>query len=341
VVELIPVTGLPEIVEGDDLAALIAEAVELADSDVVVIAQKVVSKAEGALVALAPGEDVATARRRLAAEEARRVVVDAPWVLIVETRHGLVCANAGLDASNVAEGYLARLPDDPDASAARLRAGLAERAGVDVGVVVTDTFGRPWRTGQTEVAIGSSGIAVLRDEASDRSGRALTVTEPAVADALAASADLVRRKDDGVPVVIVRGAQVDRDDDATAADLRRPAALDLFPRGRGMLAAALASEPAAPAGPPPPGALEVPLRAAARAGGDAVAITQVGDGGPVTVRLSGAGRDGAVRAGAAAAALVAACLDVGMAAAWRPAGPDEAGHAVVVAGAEPAPRLPR
>ncbi len=328
--------GLPEIVEGDDLAAMIAAAADLVDGDVVVIAQKVVSKAEGALVALAPGEDVATARRRLAKDEARRVVADAPWALIVETRHGLVCANAGIDASNVAQGFLARLPDDPDASAARLRAGLAERVGVDVGVVVTDTFGRPWRTGQTEVAIGSCGIAVLRAESSDRSGRALTVTEPAVADALAAAADLVRRKDDGVPVVIVRGAQVDRDETATAADLRRPAVLDLFPRGRGMLAAALAAEPTTPNGPPPSGAMEVPLRAAARAGGEAVAIAQTDDGGPVTVRLTGAGHDGSVRAGAAAAALVAACLDVGMVAVWRPAAGDEAGDVVVTAGAEPA-----
>jgi coenzyme F420-0:L-glutamate ligase/coenzyme F420-1:gamma-L-glutamate ligase len=231
VLTIVPVEGLPEVCEGDDLAALIAAATTLVDGDVVVVAQKVVSKAEGAFAEPAPGEDREAARRRLARREAARIVAEAPWTLIVETAHGFVCANAGIDASNVLGERLTLLPVDPDASARRLREGLRARTGRTVAVVVGDTFGRPWRLGQTDVAIGLAGIAPLRVERVDRDGRPLTVTAIAVVDAVAAAADLVRRKAGGVPVVVVRGLDYDVDDDATARDLVRPAADDLFPRG--------------------------------------------------------------------------------------------------------------
>lgn len=238
---LLPVRGLPEVRAGDDLAEVIASAVALADGDVVVVAQKVVSKAEGAVVTVGDGEDVEAVRARLTRELADRVVVDAPGVLVVRTHHGLVCANAGIDASNAAPGRLVLLPDDPDASAHRIRRRLGAVTGARVAVVVTDTFGRAWRHGQTDIAIGSAGIAPIRDERSpvDRAGRRLDVTEVAVVDEIAAAADLVRRKAEGVPVVVVRGLDWDPDDRGGARDLVRDAATDLFPRGRGALAAAL------------------------------------------------------------------------------------------------------
>ena len=237
---VIPVEGLPEVRLGDDLAELILAATELRDGDVVVVAQKVVSKSEGALVDLVEGEAADAARRRVALEEAAEVVAESPGVLIVRTRHGFVCANAGVDASNVEEGTLSLLPTDPDTSAAALRAGLCER-GADVAVIVADTFGRPWRVGQTDVAIGVAGLQPLRNEAGnlDRNGIPLKVTEPAVADALAAAADLTRGKADGVPVVVIRGFDYQHAEHASARDLVRGRGEDLFARGRGMLAAAL------------------------------------------------------------------------------------------------------
>jgi coenzyme F420-0:L-glutamate ligase len=242
VLTVLPVRGLPEVAVGDDLAALILGVADLADGDVLVVSQKVVSKAEGALVELAPGEDIARARRRLARHEATRVVAESPWVLVVETAHGFVCANAGIDASNVAHGYLALLPPDPDASARRLRGAIRERCGAEVAVVIADTFGRPWRLGQTDVAIGIAGMRALRDERGgrDRQGRILDVTEAAVADEVAAAADLVRGKADGIPAAIVRGLAWERDEAATARDLIRPADEDMFRAGRGGLSGALA-----------------------------------------------------------------------------------------------------
>ncbi len=249
-VELLPVAGLPEVTAGADLAALIAAAAELRDGDVVVVAQKIVSKAEGAFVEPAPGEDRDAARRRVAYEQAVRVVADTPHALIVETAHGLVCANAGVDASNVPGGRLCLLPADPDASARRLRDDLRARTGADVAVVVADSFGRPWRVGQTDVAIGVAGLAPLRDERGgvDREGTTLTVTEVAIADQLAAAADLVRRKADGIPAVVVRGVRYTADEDANARRLVRTPDLDLFPRGRGMLVSALLDAPEPSAG---------------------------------------------------------------------------------------------
>ncbi len=245
------VDGLPEVRPGDDLAALIAARATLADGDVVAVAQKVVSKAEGALADPRPGESRQAARRRLARAHAERVVVDTPWVLITRTRHGLVCANGGIDASNVGDGALVLLPDDPDASARRLRAGLAEATGTDVAVVITDTFGRPWRRGQTDVAIGLAGMAALDDErgGSDRDGGALEVTEVALADEVAAASDLVRRKASGTPVVLLRGLARPSGESGAGA-LVRPPDEDLFAHGRGRLAARLreAATMSAPAG---------------------------------------------------------------------------------------------
>lgn len=238
------VEGLPEMAPGDDLAAAIIAAIDLHDGDVVVVAQKVVSKVEGALVDVPDALPGVDARREVARSEAAEIVADAPWALIVRTRHGFVCANAGVDASNVPGGQLSLLPDDPDASARRLRSALRERVGTDVGVIVADTFGRPWRVGQTDVAIGVAGLCPLRDERGgvDRHGAALSVTEAAVADELAAAADLVRTKADGVPVVVIRGYAYEPSEDATASQLIRDGATDLFARGRGMLAAALTDD---------------------------------------------------------------------------------------------------
>ena len=238
---VMPIAGLPEVVPGQDLAGLIAAAVELLDGDVVVVAQKVVSKAEGALVPPPAATSAEDPRRSLARRLATAVVADEPQALIVRTDTGLVCANAGIDASNVPGGMLSLLPTDPDASAQRLREGLRAHAGADVAVIVADTFGRPWRMGQTDVAIGLAGLQPVRDERGgvDRDGNPLVVTEAAVADELAAAADLVRTKAQGVPVVVIRGFDWQPSASAAATDLVRPAAHDLFARGRGMLAAAL------------------------------------------------------------------------------------------------------
>lgn len=238
-VAIIPVTGLGEIGRGDRLDQLIAAAVDLRDGDIVVVASKIVAKAEGTIVQPRPGEPVAEARRRLAAQQ--EVLAQTPEVTIVRTVHGFVCANAGIDASNVPGGGLVPLPAAPDASAARLRDGLIGVAAV--GVIVADTFGRAWREGQTDVALGVAGLHALRDErgARDRHGRTLQVTLVALADQIAGAADLVRDKAAGVPVVLVRGLAHLVGGDGTGAQLVRPAATDLFPHGRGWLARRLAS----------------------------------------------------------------------------------------------------
>lgn len=242
--ELIPVTGIPEIRAGDDLAALIARQAPLTDGDVLAVAQKVVSKAEDRRERLAevrPGERARELAARLGKDPAlvelilreSRRVVRAERVLIVETTSGLVCANAGIDSSNVgADGEVMLLPADPDGSARQLRAAIAAATGLRLAVVITDSFGRPWRVGQTEVAIGCAGINPLDDWRGrrDRDGRELAATEIALADEIAAAADLVRDKAAGIPVVIVRGlgGRVTADDGPGAAALRRGAADDLF-----------------------------------------------------------------------------------------------------------------
>ncbi|OBK17286.1 coenzyme F420-0:L-glutamate ligase [Mycobacterium asiaticum] len=230
-VEILPVAGLPEFRPGDDLAAAVSTAAPwLRDGDVVVVTSKVVSKCEGRLVA-APEDDEERdrLRRKLVEDEAVRVLARKERTLITENRLGLVQAAAGVDGSNVGRGELALLPLDPDASAAALRAGLRERLGVTVAVVITDTMGRAWRNGQTDAAIGSAGLAVLHNYsgAVDQHGNPLVVTEIAVADEIAAAADLVKGKLTAMPVAVVRGLDA-ADDGSTARQLVRAGQEDLF-----------------------------------------------------------------------------------------------------------------
>ena len=246
-VEVIPVEGLPEIGAGDPLGKLIARAVgeEIRSRDVVVVSQKAVSKAEGRVVELAevePGERASELAARLGKDprlvelilrESSEVVRAERDVLIVEGRAGWISANAGIDASNVpGADRVTLLPVDPDASARRLRAELREATGASPGVVIADSFGRPWRLGQTDVAIGCAGIAPLDDWRGrlDRNGGELTATVIAVADELAAAADLARGKDEGIPAAIVRGVEhlVTSEDGPGAGALRRPRDEDLF-----------------------------------------------------------------------------------------------------------------
>jgi coenzyme F420-0:L-glutamate ligase/coenzyme F420-1:gamma-L-glutamate ligase len=224
-----PVLGFPEIRKGDDLAALIASATPgLADGDVVVVTSKIVSKAEGRLI---PAGDDREATRLAAVDgELVRVVAARGRTRIVQTRSGLVMANAGVDTSNIDKGTIALLPVDPDASARAIRDGLHERRGVSVGVVITDTFGRPWRQGLTDVAIGLAGMAALRSHIGDVDdyGNELGMTEVAEADELASAAELVAGKLAGVPVVIIRGYTAVTDDGHGASALIRDADEDLF-----------------------------------------------------------------------------------------------------------------
>ncbi|MFN2495243.1 MAG: coenzyme F420-0:L-glutamate ligase [Pseudonocardiaceae bacterium] len=237
-VRILPVRGLPEFRPGDDLtAALVHAAPWLADGDVVVVTSKVVSKVEGRLVTVpTEAQDREAARRKLVEAEARHVLASRGRTLITMNALGIVQAASGVDASNVAPDEVALLPSDPDASAARLRAGLAAALGVDVAVVVTDTMGRAWRIGQTDAAIGAAGLAVLRRYAGtvDGHGNELAVTEVGIADEIAAAADLVKGKLAGVPVAVLRGLPRDdaaRNETSTAADLIRPMAEDLFRLG--------------------------------------------------------------------------------------------------------------
>ncbi|MGH9303589.1 MAG: coenzyme F420-0:L-glutamate ligase [Acidimicrobiales bacterium] len=223
--------GLPEIVPGTDLAGLIAGHGEppLASGDVVVVTQKIVSKAEGRLVAVA--DESPDARRRLAESEAVRVLRRRGDLVITETRHGFVCASSGVDMSNVAGGTAALLPIDPDRSARRLRLGIRARSHVEVAVVVSDTFGRAWRRGVTDVAIGCAGIRAIKDlrGTPDALGRTLIATEICVVDEIAAAAELVMGKASGIPVAIVRG--VDKaclGDGSVAREVVRPPSEDLF-----------------------------------------------------------------------------------------------------------------
>lgn len=230
-VEILPVANLPEFRPGDDLAAAVAAAAPwLTDGDVVVITSKAVSKCEGRLVPAPTDPDERdTLRRSLIEAEAVRVLARKGRTLITENRNGLIQAAAGVDGSNVGTGELALLPVDPDGSAARLRAGLADRLGVTVAVLITDTMGRAWRTGQLDVAIGAAGLSVLSGYAgaADRHGNELLVTEIAVADEVAAAADLVKGKLTHVPVAVVRGLTV-VDNGSTAHDLVRVGTDDLF-----------------------------------------------------------------------------------------------------------------
>ena len=245
--EIIPIHGLPEIRPGDDLIGLLLDSLghsheRLAAGDVIVVAQKVVSKSEGRLVRLA--DVVPSDRARRMAEESgkdprqlevvlsetREILRWERGVLICETHHGFVCANAGVDRSNAgAPDTVVLLPVNPDASAARLRSEIASRARVAVAVVITDTFGRAWREGHTNVAIGIAGLPALKRYVGQRDpeGYELRVTEIAMADEIAAAAELVMGKLDRCPVAIVRGLAFDESDE-TAQEYVRPAARDLF-----------------------------------------------------------------------------------------------------------------
>jgi coenzyme F420-0:L-glutamate ligase / coenzyme F420-1:gamma-L-glutamate ligase len=239
-IEILPVEGLPEIRAGDDLAALIAAAAELRDGDVVCIAQKVVSKAEGRVVRLAEvepsdearelaGRDGDPRRLEVVLSESTRIVRARPPLAIAETRHGFVCASAGVDASNAPEpDSVVLLPEDPDASAARIRGELQRLTGRALGVLVTDTFGRAWRVGIANVAIGSAGVEVVRDLRGqyDPTGYELHTTVIAIADEIAAAAELVMGKTERIPAAIVRGLTVSGD--GTAQDLVMAPEHDLF-----------------------------------------------------------------------------------------------------------------
>ena len=229
-ISLIPVQGIGEIVPGDVLAEVIlATDPGLEDGDVLVVTQKVVSKAEGRLAPVDPDDPLD--HKRLVLDEARRVLRRRGDLLITETKHGFVCANSGIDLSNVALGQAALLPLDSDRSARRIRDGIRARAGVEVGVIISDTFGRAWRKGLTDVALGTAGVAAVVDLRGtiDAQGRELQVTEVCVADELAGAAELVMGKAAGVPVAIVRG--VERAwlrESSVASEVVRDPAEDLF-----------------------------------------------------------------------------------------------------------------
>lgn len=230
---VIPVRGIPEVRPDDALAPLIADAAAeqgtpLLDRDCLVVTQKIVSKAEGRLVRVDPADR--DARRAVVDAESVRVLRRRGDLVISETRHGFVCANAGVDLSNVDEGWAALLPLDSDRSARRIRDALRATRGVEVGVVVSDTFGRPWRRGLTDVAIGVAGIAAVVDlrGTEDARGRELQVTEVAVADEIAAAAELVMGKSTGVPVAVVRGLDADWFRESAVSELVRAPSEDLF-----------------------------------------------------------------------------------------------------------------
>lgn len=256
--EILPVTGIGDVRPGTDLAAVIAAAAPwLADGDVLVVTSKIVSKAEGHLVDVPPGgPEREAAREELLTAETARTVARRGHTRIVQTHHGFVMASAGIDASNVDRRQLVLLPKDPDASARALRAALRERMGVDVAVVVSDTLGRPWRVGQTDVALGAAGIDAVRDYRGelDGYGNELHVTQIAVADELAGAAELVKGKSEMVPVAVVRGWELPRDapDGPGAAVLVRGAEHDLFSLGTaeayaaGLRAAATALDEVTP-----------------------------------------------------------------------------------------------
>ena len=245
-VSITGVEGIPEVQPGDDLSRLICEALErqglaLEDGDVLVVTQKSVSKAEGRVVDPATVEPSALAIElatnwgkdarhvEVVLRESKRIVRMDHGVIICETRHGLVCANAGVDASNVPGERLILLPDDPDASARRIRDGLADEFGADVAVIISDTFGRPWRTGYTEVAIGVAGMLPILDYVGqvDTHGRELRATWICIADELASAAELVTGKVNRVPVALIRGYEVPRGE-GSAQQMVRQAETDMF-----------------------------------------------------------------------------------------------------------------
>jgi coenzyme F420-0:L-glutamate ligase/coenzyme F420-1:gamma-L-glutamate ligase len=253
--EILPVLGIGDVTEGDDLAALIATAAPwLRDGDVLVVTSKIVSKAEGRLVDVpADGPQRLAARDEVLAGETARVVAARGATRIVQTHHGFVMASAGIDASNVDKTRLVLLPKDPDASARTLRAALRERYDLDVAVIVSDTMGRPWRVGLTDVALGVAGMPAIRDHRGeiDPYGNELQLTQMAVVDELAGAGELIKGKCDQVPVAVVRGyLAATRDEPLGARALLRDAELDLFSLGTAEArAAGLAAAAVLPDGP--------------------------------------------------------------------------------------------
>jgi coenzyme F420-0:L-glutamate ligase/coenzyme F420-1:gamma-L-glutamate ligase len=228
-IELIAVEGIPEVRPGDDIARLIAAATEVRSGDVLVVTQKIVSKAENQLVAVDPDDPLS--HKALVEEESVRVLRRRGDLVISETKHGFVCANAGVDRSNLDDGVAALLPRDPDRSARRIRDRLRDATGAEVGIIVSDTFGRAWRKGLVDVAIGCAGIAAVVDlrGSEDAKGHQLQVTEVAVADEIAAAAELVMGKADGVPIAIVRGLDAGwLRESSVKAEIVRPSGEDLF-----------------------------------------------------------------------------------------------------------------
>lgn len=227
--EIFPVEGLPEIGRGDDLAAMICDAVELVNNDVVMVTQKVVSKAEGAMVEI--DADDPLSHKPIVERESVRILRRRGDLIISETKHGFVCANAGIDLSNVARGQAALLPEDSDRSARRIRDAIRGRYGVNVGVIISDTFGRPWRRGVTDVAIGCAGVKAILDlrGTEDALGRVMQVTEVALVDELACAAELAMGKSTGVPVAVIRGGPDDWfGESSVQEDIVRDPADDLF-----------------------------------------------------------------------------------------------------------------
>ena len=245
--ELFGLEGIAEVTTGDSIGALICnvcarQGIELMDDDVLVVAQKVISKAEGRMVRLDEVKPSARARQ-LAQElnkeaelvevilgESRNIIRTGGRALIVETHHGFVCANAGVDQSNVGLGQVALLPKDADHSAREIRREIQTRTGKSVGVIISDSFGRAWRVGTADVAVGVAGMKPIKDERGlkDRHGYQLKAAVAAVADEIASAAELVMGKRDGVPVVIVRGYQLEKKEDGSVQELLRPEAEDLF-----------------------------------------------------------------------------------------------------------------
>ena len=204
--EIIPIEGLPEIFPGDDLIEIIGQDGQVASGDILVITQKIISKAENQIVKVDPEDPLS--HKPLVEEESVRILRRRGDLIISETKHGFVCANAGIDLSNVERGQAALLPEDSDRSARRIRDGLKGKFNLNVGVIISDTFGRPWRRGLTDVAIGSSGVLPILDlrGSPDAFGREMQVTEVALVDELSSAAELVMGKSSGIPVAIIRGA---------------------------------------------------------------------------------------------------------------------------------------
>ena len=341
-VELIPLGGLPEVRPGDDLVALLEAPVRRSvprSGDVVAVTQKIVSKAEGRLARAAD-------RDAVIATETVRVVARRGDLQIAETRQGLICANAGVDASNVAEGLLSLLPEDPDASAEHLRSSLSRALETDLAVVITDTFGRPWREGVVNVAIGCAGMPARLDlrGTSDHHGRPMDATVVALADEVAAASGLVMTKSARVPAAVVRGVDRGHGHDGAARDLVRPPADDLFRTSplqsllTGGDALAFGSDPV------PRTLVEEAVRAAVAAAGDPILFVAIDT--PAAHRRLAAAAHGvrpdapttilpcvtegslaALDVGRAIQALLAALHAQGLGSAWARL-PSEAGHAV-------------